>query len=124
MGLLESLGFGGNKKKDKRTDLDPPIKCLCAYRMPAGQEGEYTGLITNFSENGILLGVSKGKIPAGAQVEVRFQLPHHPEGVSVHGTIASSYPERPQAWSYADMEFKDKEEGGVRLLLAFIAGKL
>ena len=123
MGFLEKFGLF-NKRKDQRIELPTPIKCFCAYRLRSGENGEYAALITNFSEGGLLLGVNKGKIPAGAEAEVRFQLPRHLEGVSVHGTVIRSYPERPQVWSYVAIQFANKEEAGVRLLLSFILGKL
>jgi hypothetical protein len=123
LNFLRKLGIF-DRRKSKRFELKSPIKCFCSYHLDWGEQNEYPALITNLSEEGVLLAVSKGNLPVRAEVEIRFQLPYHPEGILIHGIVLRSTSEGSRGFSYAAVKFKTQNELGIKMLMQYIPKKM
>jgi c-di-GMP-binding flagellar brake protein YcgR len=110
-----------DRRKDARLDAEHPIKCFCTYRE-GERETECLFHVLNISRGGIFV-ASDAKILPGTQVQIRFQLPSHLEGVSVQGEIVRTYRRSAHGSYYSGIKFKNKGEEAVKLLFNFVLGR-
>jgi len=107
-----------DRRKDNRFPLHFYLQCVCVYTQ-AGQRQEVQSHIKNISKGGLLITTSETTIHPGKEVEIRFQLSHQEEMHSIHGKVLRSYRKDYSSWHYLAIQFHNREEESVKLLLAF-----
>lgn len=108
-----------NRRQHPRFETNRSIKIVCIYAQ-SGQKLDYSAEIVNISKAGILIMTNENKIYPKTEVEFRFQLPSRKEPISIHGRVLRTYRRHMQNCYYSGVEFKNKEEEGVGLLLDFV----
>jgi len=68
----------------------------------------------------MLITTGQDKVHVGKEVEIRCKLPDLSEGCSVHGKIVRTYKREYHNWHYSGIQFTNKAEKGIKLLLDFV----
>jgi hypothetical protein len=107
-----------DRRKDNRFTLHSYLPCVCVYTQ-ADQRQEIQSHIKNIAKGGLLITTGEAMVHPGKEVEIRFQLPNQEEMRSIHGKVLRSYRKDYSSWHYSAIQFHNREEKDIKLLLDF-----
>lgn len=110
------------RRRDARFIASCTIECLCLYKE-SGRQLECLSYIKDISKTGLLITTAECKIYPQTEVELRIKLPNNQETISILGRVIRTYRRETGIWYYSGLEFQDRSEKNVRLLLDFASGK-
>ena len=119
--FIRKVGLFNRRKGDRFTSFCS-IECMCIYKE-SGRQIECSPYIKDISKGGLLLMTNENKIYPDTQVEIRVKLPNRQEAVSVQGKIVRTYRRETGVWYYSGVEFQNKKDKNIQLLLDFVRGE-